>query len=362
MHPLTKPVDTMANYIKKDSFLERKIPVYWLLIALLIPTIGCIVLATRKTTIVASEAQPCDVYSSLTNARIQTYEFARPLLYYDVINEDSRLADVKSKIEAFIEQKKREGALSTASVYLRKGGGWIAINQDEQYSPASLEKVPILITYLKDVERDPALLNKQIFFEHHFGELPKQNIKVFSLVEKKYYSIKELLHAMIAYSDNDALNLLFQNMNNATFKQLYVDLKLEIPDLSIDVYKISVVNYSKFFRILINATYLSNDLSEMALKMLTECTYKDGITKDFDDKVKVAHKFGERAWPDRKELHEFGIIYRGRKAYIIGIMTRGKDFKQLSEVLSGISDIVYKDSTPETSSGYQTGPPMAAAK
>jgi hypothetical protein len=58
-------------------------------------------------------------------------------------------------------------------------------------------------------------------------------------------------------------------------------------------------------------------------------------------------------------LHEFAIVYRGRHAYTLGIMTRGHDLKQLSDVLSGISDIVYKDTTPAASSTAQPHSAMA---
>ena len=251
----------MVNYIRKDSLLQRKVSIYWVIIFAIIPTIGLIYFATLKTQVVASEPAPCDVYSSVTNTRIQSYEFTRPLLFYDVIEEDNRLADVKAKIQAFIEQKKSENVINTASVYLRKSGGWVAINQNELYTPASLTKVPIMITYLKDVEKNPSLMDRKFYFDHHFGDLPKQNIKVFAMEEKKYYTVRDLLHYMIAFSDNDALNVLYQNMNNATFRQLFSDLKMEAPNLEKDNFRINVSNYAKFLRILMNATYLSDELS-----------------------------------------------------------------------------------------------------
>jgi hypothetical protein len=352
----------MANYIRKQPFLKRNVPMYWLLIFSFLPLIGFIALATRKTTTVAAEATPCDVYSSISNERIQTYEFARPLLYYDVNTEDARLAPLKSKINDFIEQKKHENILTVASVYLKKEGGWMTINPDEEYYPASLQKVPVMITYLKDIEKNPALLDKKLYFDKHFGELPTQNIKAFVLPEHQYYTVRDLIHYMIAYSDNDALNVLFQNMNMTTMRTLYEDLKLRVPDMTKVDYTISVANYIKFFRILINASYLSNDLSEMGLKFLSESTYKEGICRNLPKEVKVVHKFGERIMGDIRELHEFAIVYRGRKAYTIGIMTRGHDLKQLSDVLSGISDIVYKDSSPATVSDKQKSPSLVYTK
>lgn len=52
----------------------------------------------------------------------------------------------------------------TIGVYVRNlnNGPWFGINENEKYSPASLMKVPILMTFLKWIELDPSILMKKI--------------------------------------------------------------------------------------------------------------------------------------------------------------------------------------------------------
>ncbi len=52
----------------------------------------------------------------------------------------------------------------TIGIYVRNlnNGPWFGINEDEKYSPASLMKVPILITFLKWIESDPNILTRKI--------------------------------------------------------------------------------------------------------------------------------------------------------------------------------------------------------
>jgi len=339
----------MSDFLNA-SFFSRKISLFWfLIITVFFVGAGFYVLEHRPKEIqIVTQSSDCPTY--MNQIRLSSgYTFIHPLLLTDLTTEDSRLLAVKSNIEQFISQKKREGVLTGISVYLREldEGGWMAIYPDETYIPASLQKLTIMMSYIKDVEHNHALLDKKLYFDRHFENLPSQNIKVFSLKERQYYTVKDLLQYMIAYSDNDALNVLYQNMNNETYAKLFTDVQLPVPNLETDDYRVTVKDFTKFFRMLYSATYYDQPaLSEYALKLLSESTYKEGMCKNLDPSITVAHKFGERVLGEERQLHEIGIVYLKDHPYLLGIMTKGHDFKQLADVLSGISDIVYAEMKP----------------
>ena len=106
---------------------------------------------------------------------------------------------------------------------------------------------------------------------------------------------------------------------------------------------VSVKTYSSFFRILYTATYLNREMSEKALEMLSRAQFREGIPGKLPQKIKVAHKFGERGFVDSniKQLHDCGIVYLPNSPYLICIMTKGNDFNKLRQVISEISLIVY---------------------
>jgi len=330
----------------RKSFLNNRVPLYWLVLVI----VGCgvsLFFAFRKPKVIV-ESKPGDCVSFMKQIRLNRFNLIHPLLLTDLEVEDSRLQTLKHRVEELIEARKQNHAITSASVYVRSlnDGGWFAINPEETYIPASLQKVGIMMSYLKEVEHNPALLDYKIKFESHFSNLPKQNIKDFSLEEHQFYTVKDLLHYMIAFSDNDALNLLYKNMNNTTYNNLYTDIGLEVPNLERDDYTVSVKNFARFFRMLYSATYLSNDLSEMGLELLAQSTYRNGICRNLDPKIVVAHKFGERAYGVEKQLHEFAIVYANNQPYLLGIMTKGNDNIPLSDVLSEISDLVYTGMLP----------------
>ncbi|MEO8146176.1 MAG: serine hydrolase [Bacteroidia bacterium] len=329
-----------------ENFLSLKIPMYVLLLSVagVISVSYLIVNFSHKAI-----SKPIVTLEKSTNPppvhviRQNDYELIKPLLLGDLGDEDVSLFPLKEEIKKYVDQQKSAGIITSASVYLRKlnNGYWISVNEGEEYSPGSLMKVPTMITYLKDAERNPELLNKEILFKKHFGGIPEQTLTGKTLVEGKTYTVKELIYYMIVYSDNDAAALLNQNVNFATMQKLFADIQLPVPNSGQPDYLVNSSDYSRFFRILYNGSYLNWDMSQYALNLLTQSAFKSGLVKDIDLNVKVAHKFGERNNNGEQQLHEFGIVYLDNSPYLIGVMTKGADHTLLPNVISGVSDIIY---------------------
>ncbi|MBL0310174.1 MAG: serine hydrolase, partial [Bacteroidetes bacterium] len=271
------------------------------------------------------------------------YKLIKPLAFVDFIKEDSLLLAIKSSIGSLIEEQKNEGSISSASVYLRNLNRHqeVGINPLEIYFPGSLMKIPILIAYLRQVEKDPGIFDKQLAFINVYGNLPTQNIKTKSIKQGNSYSVRELLVYMIEYSDNNATAVLSENIEFKEIQKIFSDLQLPIPDANQPEYGISLKEYSRLFRVLYNSTYLGRPMSEFALDLLSKCDFKDGLMKYLDTDLVVAHKFGERNSDGVQQLHEIGIVYLKNKAYLLGVMTKGNNISKQKETISQISKLVY---------------------
>lgn len=225
-------------------------------------------------------------------------------------------------------------------------GPWVGINEDEKFSPASLIKVPLMITYFKAAESNPSLLKQTIIATPSATE--KQSITPqISLTPNQSYTIEELIERMIIYSDNQAYDILGKYIDNQllikTFSDLGVDISQGFTNPSGNI--LSVKSYATFFRVLFNASYLNKDMSEKALFLLSQVKYQDGIVLGINNpQIAVSHKFGERNYEDtgEKQLHDCGIVYFPQKPYLICVMTRGRDFSKLSSSISQISNLIYK--------------------
>jgi len=285
-----------------------------------------------------------------TEVRLAGYRFINPLLECEQSTEDLQtlLHGFKSTITTVVQNHINAGDVSTAAVYFRdlNDGPWFGINEDTQFSPASLLKIPLLMAYLKQADSDPTILAKTISFQVPVNYDTNQTIVPQEKLEiGKNYTIEQLLEYMTEDSSNNATYFLFNYLNNSVINQVYTDLGLVVPTGTVDSYSISVKGYSAFFRYLFNASYLSRQMSERALELMSHSAYNDGLVAGVPRSVLVSHKFGERYFVDTgdRQLHDCGIVYYPQNPYLLCIMTRGKDMSQLSKTISDISSHVYTE-------------------
>jgi len=284
-------------------------------------------------------ANPCGENA----VRLKGFEYIKPLVNENNGCESVRYKFLKESLNGFISEQTKAGNIIVASVYLKNldGGDWTAVNPQFDYNPASLGKVPILITYLKKAEATPGFLDKEVMYKAGGKKIPEQYFLEDSIKLGHKYKVRELLYYMIANSDNNATELLQQNIDFASFKKTFVDLGMGEQKVVDTNYKFKVVEFSLFFEALYNAGYISPASSEYAFSLLAQCKFKDGVLKKLPANIKAVHKFGEFGYNEDKELHESAIIYLNNSPYLITIMTKGHDFRKLSEVVSQVSKMVY---------------------
>jgi beta-lactamase class A len=282
--------------------------------------------------------------------RTKGYKFISPLLDYELKPElkNTQIIILERAIKKIIEEKLKENKAIYISVYFRDmlNGPWFGINQDETFAPASLLKVPLMIAYLKYAELYPLILSSGLVYNE--SDMPyelTQNILPREHMENgKSYTIEDLIYRMIAYSDNASKDMLLSNIDKSILDEVYTDLGIIVPDIRGMSDFITVKEYSSFFRILFNASYLNNPMSEKALEILSQSTFKTGIVAGVPEGVDVAHKFAERgdAVNQTFQLHDCGIVYHKDRPYILCVMTYGRDFEALTEIIKNISSEVYK--------------------
>ncbi len=280
--------------------------------------------------------------------RMDGMGLVKPVLFTEFCEEDPEYQAIKDKIQKFISDEKAHNQLISATVYLRKLDDFnlMTINDSERYSPGSLMKVANLITYLKQAEQNPTILDKKILFPKTLKPVPNQTLFGPPLTPGKSYTVRKLLYFMIVNSNNQATSLLGSHIDFAILQRLFSDLKLPAPNKYQEDYLIKASEYSRFMRVLYNSSYLKPELSQYALHLLTKSTYEKGLITIFGDKIKIAHKFGERSYYGESELHEFGILYFKNENYLLGIMTKGKDRNLLAQTMTGIGKII-RDSIPD---------------
>lgn len=280
---------------------------------------------------------------------LKGYELTSPLLDVELpegLNIDREPFPFKYRIVSLIKKKMAGGRLKNISVYYRDlhDGPWFCVNCNVEFDPASMMKVPVMIAWLKRAEKDPAVLKQTMKYEESKDTVPEQYTKpAFELASGQKYSVEELLHYMLRYSDNKATSLLYDALSDKERDDVLEDMDINNNPTE-DSNSMTVHGYSGFFRILYNAAYLNRDMSEKALQLLSMQDFHLGIAAGVPEGIKVAGKFGEIIPKNKNEdiqLHDFGIVYHPRSHYILGVMTRGHDYAAQAKIIQDISKMVY---------------------
>lgn len=254
--------------------------------------------------------------------------------------------DFTPDLKDFLSTLRAEKGIDDIGVYFRdlNNGPIIGVNYDEAYAPASLLKVPLLISFLRFAEEHPEVFKEEIQYGGPSVIGYQQAFPpLVALEEGAVYSTQELLEHMIRYSDNQALILLFKKLPRVYQEDLFKLVGVDEQLITDPNATLTVRQYSIFFRILFNASFLSQADSEYALKLLTETTFTEGLRAGVPENVVVAHKFGERKTESGlQQFHDCGIVYYPNHPYMLCIMTRGEKSETLIQSIKDVSTFVYQ--------------------
>jgi beta-lactamase class A len=282
------------------------------------------------------------------------YKFVRPLMAVDYPAELKNFFEflpLQGQLKKLGDQVVADGTVKRISIYFRDldDGRWTGVNENDKYAPASLFKVPVMIAYFKEAESDPTILKKELVYDASQFAKVEKNEGEDELVSGHGYTVEDLIRHMIIYSNNQAYALLLKNIDLHLLDEIFTDLGIEAPSSvqAAGQYGISAKNYSFFFRLLRNATFLNAEMSEKALEILSQTTFHDGLEAGVPKGIVVAHKFGiqnnnKDGVLTSVELHDCGIVYTP-KNYFLCVMSEGQDFSQLQKVIRDVSALVYQE-------------------
>ncbi len=287
----------------------------------------------------------------ITREQDENYLLTNPILDCENVNQTGAQTlsylDLKKKVSEIKETYK----IGEISVYYRdlNNGPWVGVNEGEKFSPASLLKIPVAMAFMKYAETNPSILNKKITInQNQIAGNQNQNITFEGKLEvNKEYTLFEVLESMLIKSDNSAVRVLYDYMPEEYIDNVFHSIGVPYKDVRQEV-EISVKDYAAFFRVLFNSSYLSREMSEKLLEILSKTEYKNGLVGGIkNEDVTIAHKFGERVTGASFQLHDCGIIYYPENPYLICIMTRGNDFYKQQVAIQMLSELIYSEISKE---------------
>lgn len=279
------------------------------------------------------------------------YDYISPLLACDfsVQAEKTEWAELQPELENHVQTLVSEGKFDKLSVFFRDFGSaaTISVRPEDTFFPASLNKVPLMMTVLKMTEEDEAFWDLEIDTSHLTDSNQGQEITPKAVVAPGgRVTVAEAVERMIRHSDNNGFYALLPHLNVETYQQIHNDLRIpyETIDQSFEDF-MTAEDYSYFLRVLFSATYLNPEASEQALELLAESDYGNALRAGINPAIPVAHKFGlltREAEPKERELHDCGIVYYPNNPYLLCVMSKSSlPLVEIEQTIAGISKTVY---------------------
>lgn len=294
-------------------------------------------------------------YKKMEEERVRSYlngQLTSPLLECSESTEALSIGDravIESAVTEYAGQAVRQGMVTEYAIYFRdlNNGPWFGINERTEFTPGSLLKLPLAMSYYWAAQRDKYLLDEQIDFAGFPAQMAiESNYSSDAPLTPGVYSIRDLVGHMLKESSNDAAEVLAAAAGEEQILSTYKDLGIEPPSFGAD-YLIDTKTFGAFFRVLFNASYIGQPASEELLATLTQSTFRDGLVAGVPEGTKVAHKFGTRVADGMggRQLHDCGIVYAPASPYILCVMTRGNSSENLSHFIAQVSKRVYEGVT-----------------
>lgn len=256
---------------------------------------------------------------------------------------------MKRAFQDVLAANKAQRRISFGAVYFRdlSTGEWTGVNEDTPYSPASLLKVPTMIAYLKESQDTPSVLSKRYLYATDRESVETSLVDTPLLVSGREYTVSELIRGMIVQSDNEAKDILVEHANKEILKDTYQVLGIEDPYASNEEYQTSVKTFALFFRVLYNGTYLTRELSNAALALLSDVEFDRGLRAGTPSSIEIANKYGIRAETTATglaiELSDCGIVYYPDAPYLLCVVAEGTDPDTLAGVIRDVAATAYEN-------------------
>ena len=226
--------------------------------------------------------------------------------------------------------------------------GEIAIAADERHVAASVIKLAVLARALDAAAAGTLSLDERICVREQdivggSGDIQAKGAGV-------TYSVDELLHAMVAQSDNVAANLMIERLGmdsvNAECERLGLsDTQLErfMMDTAAQAAgrenHTSAADASKILELIAAGGIGTAELCERARGYLLDQRDNRGIAEGVAAGIPVAHKTGSLA----NAQHDAAIVYASRP-YVLTVLTQDMEREQALELERTISAAVYQAS------------------
>lgn len=254
----------------------------------------------------------------------------------EVVNSNINLEDIRDDIVLALDD-----AMGEYSVLIEdlNTGQFLKINEQTQYLPASIYKVPLAMIALRDVDDEKIRFEDKAVLISEYKTYTSDTLS--QAEDGQEFSLFSILEYLIRQSDNTAQQLLisFYSSEGEMVNRIEDELEIDIWDDDLETLQFSVDEVADLFEKIYEQNYLSKESNDLLIEHLTNVTsaHKDRIEAVIPEEVDVAHKIGQLDGI----YQDAGIVYNEKNPYIIVVLDKNTTPENARNVIQNISKITW---------------------
>ena len=230
-------------------------------------------------------------------------------------------------------------------VWEYENGKYLDINADEQFSAASIIKLPVLVQMFKSIEAGQATIYDEMTLTDYYKAPGSGNLQYMSSGGR--YSLDALAKTMIQDSDNSATNMIMSKIGGMDYiniglrdwgiSKTYV--RTWLPDMT-GTNKTTANDLAKILYNLDNPGFLNINSREYIIDYMSHVKNNKLIAAGLGEGALFAHKTGDIG----SMLGDAGIVYapNGKKYIIVILANRPYNSPQGKDFIVKASNLIYK--------------------
>jgi len=213
-------------------------------------------------------------------------------------------------------------------------------NEDDSFEPASLNKLPVMLSMYKTAEEGN--INLQTIYKLKNSDKISGSGNLYSKPAGYELTYKDLVRLMGNQSDNTAFNIAKNILSQRIIVETIQQLGMTNTEIFSEEQKTTPHDIGIFFQELMNAEVVSPASRDEILEFLTKTTYESWVAEGIPEHIRVAHKFG-------RELHvvnDAGVVFasgpEGDEPFVLVILSKGVVESEADAVLPELAKLIYE--------------------
>lgn len=259
-----------------------------------------------------------------------------------IIEKDKERAKNKEKSEKIIkefeeETRKAAGVYGLYVVNLESGFSF-GVYEDEEFTPASLNKLPVMLAMYMEAEKGN--LNLETKYSLKATDKRGGSGSLYQKPQGFVLTYRDMVRYMGKESDNTAFNIASGILGREKIEGVIKEIGMTDTRVSGEDQKTTPYDVGLLFKKLWEGSLVSKKSADEILEYLTGTIYENWLVAGIPKEVKVAHKYG-------RELHvvnDAGIVF-GERPYIVVILSKKVVEREADDTFPILSKIVYQGET-----------------